>query len=181
MNVDPYGWEGSSSDPYEEAKGVKSVDLWTAPSTNISHTLTAPSKTTVSRGSILGPFTVTETNNSSSYYAFYVQAYVTIPDGSTVYFNQISTGLNAGETRTHSHYLSIPSWSELGTFTFGVKLTDTDGNLIDDDSFEFTVVSGSTYASKRSARKLKRLMRNPEAQVMEEEGWKVIIIHKKGG
>ena len=53
VNVDPYLWVGSGSDPYEEAKGVKSVDLWTAPSNNITHTLTTPSKTTVSRGSLL--------------------------------------------------------------------------------------------------------------------------------
>ena len=94
-------------------------------------------------------------------------------------FKQISTGLAAGKTRTHSHYQRIPSSSEIGTFTYGVKITDTNGNLIDDDSFEFTVVSGSTYASKRSARKLKRLMRNPEAQVMEEDGWEVVIVPEK--
>ena len=145
----------------------------------IEHTLTPPSKTKVSKGEQLGPFTVKETNNSSSYYPFYVQPYIIKPDGTTVNFDQVSTGLDADESRTHYHYLSIPSWSELGTFTFGVKLTDTDGNLIDDDSFEFTVVSGSTYASKRSARKLKRLLRNPEAQVVEENGWNVIIVPER--
>lgn len=91
-------------------------------------------------------------------------------------FKKISTGLAAGKTRTLRGYLRIPSSSELGTFTFGAKLTDTGGNAIGDDSFEFTVVSGSTYASKRTARRLKRLMRNPETQVVEEEGWKVIIV-----
>ena len=145
----------------------------------ITHTLTPPSKTTVSQGGVLGPFTIEERNNSSSYYAFYVQPYIIKPDGTTVNFKQVSTGLAAGKSRTHYHYLSIPSWSELGTFTFGAKLTDTSGNVIDDDSFEFTVVSGSSYASKRSDRRLKRLMRNPETQVVEEEGWKVVIVPER--
>ena len=148
-------------------------------SSTITHTLTPPSKTTVSQGGIFGPFTVKESNNSSSYYAFYVQPYIIKPDGTTVNFKQFSTGLNAGKSRTHYHYLSIPSWSELGTFTFGAKLTDTSGNVIDDDSFEFTVVSGSSYASKRSDRRLKRLMRNPETQVVEEEGWNVVIVPER--
>ena len=143
---------------------------------SIAHTLTAPSKTTVSQGGSLGPFTVKERNNSSSYYAYYVQPYVKKPDGTTLNFKKISTGLGAGEERTFKGYLYIPASSELGTFTFGVKITDTSGNLIDNDSFEFTVVSGTSYAMRRSARKLKRLMRNPEAQVVEEDGWKVVIV-----
>lgn len=146
---------------------------------SIEHTLTPPSKTNVSQGGSLGPFTVKETNSSSSYYSFYAQPYIIKPDGTTVNFKQVSTGLDAGKSRTHYHYLSIPSWSELGVFTFGVKITDTDGNLIDDDSFEFTVASSTAYASKRSDRKLKRLLSNPEAQVMEEDGWKVIIVPER--
>lgn len=99
----------------------------------ISHTLTPPSKITISRGGTLGPFTVEETNNDSSSRNFYVQSYVTKPDKTTVNFSKISTGLDGRKTRTHSHYLSIPTGSELGTFTFGVKLTDTSGNLFDND------------------------------------------------
>ena len=144
------------------------------------HTLTKPSKTTVSRGGILGPFTVQESNNSSSYYNFYVQPYVTKPDGTTVYFDQISTGLDAGRTRTLYGFLLIPSSSELGTFTFGVKLTDTSGNVIDDDSVKFTVISGTSFAVKRSARRLKRLTKNPEGRVMEGEGWTTIVVPEKG-
>lgn len=40
----------------------------------------------------------------------------------------------------------------------------------------FTSVSVFTVASKRSIGKLKRLMRHPEAQAMEEDGWKMIVI-----
>ncbi len=150
-------------------------------SSNFLNAIISPGscETEVSPGGIFGPFTVKESNNSSSYYAFNVQAYVTKPDGTTVNFKKISTGLAAGKTRTLRGYLRIPSSSELGTFTFGAKLTDTNGNLIDDDSFEFTVVSGSTYASKRSDRRLKRLMRNPETQVVEEDGWKLIIFPER--
>ena len=147
----------------------------------ITHTLTPPSKTTVSQGGVLGPFTVEETNNSDSYYAFYLKPYVSAPDGTTVNLGQLSTSLKAGETRRFRGKLQITLFLELGTytFTFGVKLTDTSGNLIDNDSFEFTVVSSTSYAMRRSARKLKRLMRNPEAQVMEEDGWKVVIVPEK--
>jgi hypothetical protein len=163
--------------PYTQYKQDTLKDVITdLPVSDDFHTFTTPSKTTVSRGGSLGPFTVKESNNSSSYYSFYAQPYIVKPDGTTVNFKQVSTGLAAGKSRTHYHYWSIPSGAELGTFTFGAKLTDTSGNVIDDDSFEFTVVSGSTYVSKRSARRLKRLMRNPEAQVMEEEGWKVVIV-----
>ena len=145
-------------------------------STTIVQTITAPSTTTVSRGKVLGPFSITESNNSSSYYNFNVQPYITKPDGTTVNFKQFSTSLNAGETRTHSHYLNIPTSSELGIFTFGIKLTDTKGNQIDNDSFAFTVTSGSSKTSKRSIRKLERIMRNPDAQVMEEDDWKMVIV-----
>jgi len=40
-------------------------------------------------------------------------------------------------------------------------------------------VSGTSYAIRRSARKLKRLMRNPDAQVVEEDGWKVIVVPER--
>lgn len=177
--VDPYGWKGSGSDPYEEAMGVTNIDLWTVPSNTITHTLTTPSKTTVNRGGILGPFTVEESNNSDSYYSFYVQPYVIKPYGTYIYFEQILTGLDAGETRTLYGFLFIPSSSELGTFTFGVEYTDTDGNTMGNDSFEFTVISGSSYASNRIGRKLKRLTRNPELQIVEADGWKAVIIPMK--
>lgn len=150
-------------------------------SSNFSHSIAADSscENKVSRGGQIGPFSIKEINNDSSYYAFYVQPYIIKPDGTTVNFNQISTGLAAGKTRVHTHYLRIPASSELGTFTYGVKITDTNGNLIDDDSFEFTVVSGSTYASKRSDRKLKRLLRNPETQIVEEAGWEIIMVPER--
>lgn len=147
-------------------------------SSSITHTLTPLTKTTVSRGGAL-IFSVEETNNSSSYYKFYFQAYGIKPDGTTLYSSRLSTDLKAGETRKMRGVLRIPSSSELGTYTFGIKVIDTSGNLIDNDSFEFTVVSGTSYALRRSARKLKRLMRNPDAQVVEEGGWKVIIVPEK--
>src|SRR3990167_1775907 len=65
VSVDPYGWDGNGADPYEEKTGVKNIDLWTAPTSTstITHTLTPPSKTTVSQGGVLGPFTIEESNN----------------------------------------------------------------------------------------------------------------------
>jgi hypothetical protein len=147
-------------------------------SSTITHTLTPPAKTEVSQGGVL-EFTVEEKNNSNSYYAYYVQIYVKNPKGITTNSRKISTYLRAGEERQHKYYLLISSSIELGVYTFGVKVIDTSGNLIDNDSFEFTVVSGTSYAMRRSARKLKRLMRNPDAQVVEEDGWKVIIVPER--
>jgi len=173
-----YGFKGD----YDIISTYSLSGTWPSADINsITHTLTPPSKTTVSQGGVLGPFTVEETNNSDSYYAFYLQPYVSAPDGTTVNLGQLSTSLKAGETRRFRGKLQITLFLELGTytFTFGVKLTDTSGNLIDNDSFEFTVVSSTSYAMRRSARKLKRLMRNPEAQVMEEDGWKVVIVPEK--
>jgi len=108
---------------------------------SISHTLIPPSDTIVAPGEVLGPFLITETNTSNSSYQFYVQPYVVRPDSTTVWFGQILTGLAAGQTRRHGHALIIPSWSEEGSFVWGVRLTDIDGNQIDDDTFTFTVRS----------------------------------------
>ncbi len=145
----------------------------------VSHTLTPPSKATVSRGSTLGPFTIEETNNDSSYHNFYVQSYITRPDKTTANFGKISTGLDGGKSRTHSHYLSIPTRSELGTFTFGVKLTDSSGNLFDNDSFEFTVISGSATVKRRSYRKLKELINSTGAQVEKMDRYILIDVPEK--
>ncbi|MBM2833417.1 MAG: hypothetical protein HW406_578 [Candidatus Brocadiaceae bacterium] len=145
----------------------------------VSHTLTPPSKATVSRGSTLGPFTIEETNNDSSYHNFYVQSYITKPDKTTVNFSKISTGLDGGKSRTHSHYLSITTRSELGTFTFGVKLTDTSGNLFDNDSFEFTVESGSATVKRRSYRRLKELINSTGAQVEKMDRYILIDVPEK--
>lgn len=180
VSVDPYGWDGNGADPYEEKTGVKNIDLWTSPTSisTITHTLTPPTKIEVSQGGVL-EFTVEEKNNSNSYYAYYIQIYVKNPKGITTNSRKISTYLRAGEERQHKYYLFISSSIELGSYTFGVKVIDTSGNLIDNDSFEFTVVSGTSYAIRRSARKLKRLMRNPDAQVVEEDGWKVIVVPER--
>lgn len=145
----------------------------------ISHTLIPPSNTTVSKGGTLGPFTVEETNNDSSFRNFYVQSYVIKPDKTRVNFSKILTGIDGGKTRTYLHYLSIPTRSELGTFTFGVKLTDTSGNLFDNDSFDFTVVSGSSTIKRKNYRKLKGLINSTSAQVEKTNGYILINVSEK--
>jgi len=124
-------------------------------------------------------FTVEEKNNSNSYYAYYVQIYVKNPKGITTNSRKIPTYLRAGEERQHKYYLLISSSIELGAYTFGVKVIDASGNLIDNDSFEFTVVSGTSLAARRSKGKFKKLLRNPDAQVVEEDGWKVITVPER--
>ncbi len=58
-------------------------------------------------------------------------------------------------------------------------LTDKDENLLDNDTFEFTV-SGTSLATKRGDRRLKRLLRNPEVQVVDVDGWTVMAVPEKG-
>jgi hypothetical protein len=109
----------------------------------ITHTLLPPAVVEVYRGGSLGPFHVEESNSSGSYTAFYVQSYLKDFDGTITEFDKTTTGLEGGAARNHTHYVSIPPESQLGTSTFSVKLTDVDGNLIDSDYFEFAVIAGS--------------------------------------
>jgi bacillolysin len=121
-------------------------DVWTAVGVGggstcnqITRSITPPAVTTVAPGGVLGPFTVTETNNCTTSVQFNVEWYVTKPDGVTVNLGKRAATLSAGQTLTHEQNLSIPSTSVLGNFVFGILATDTAGNQIDNDYFGFTV------------------------------------------
>jgi Zn-dependent metalloprotease len=121
-------------------------DVWTAVGVlpaGIINKLRPPADTTVAPGEVLGPFFTKVTNTSDSYIQFYVQPYLIKPNGSIIWFSQKFTGLAAGETRRHRHGLPVPPWAPEGNFTWGVKLTDTGGDQLDDDSFDFTVTTGT--------------------------------------
>ena len=141
----------------------------------ITHTITPPSVTTVSQGGVLGPFFVKIQNNSDSYYVYYVQPYLVKPDGTTINFRRRISILDVGETRRRVALLRIPRWSELGTFIHGVKITDTDGNVIDEDTFEFTVVSAPVLAAHTNAVKIDELMNDQKSMVMKKGGWGLIV------
>jgi M6 family metalloprotease-like protein len=114
--------------------------------TPITQTITAPSNTTVSKGSVLGPFSVSVTNNTNSSYTFYVYPYIYTPDGNWV---QLMSGkmvtLAAYQTISKSNlYLPVPLNAQTGTHYFLAYLYDTSSNIIDYDYFAFEVTSGSS-------------------------------------
>jgi hypothetical protein len=113
----------------------------TPPPATITQALTPPAVTTVFQGGIIGPAVETVTNNSNSSVQFSAQRYLIKPDGTYVWSTQIAKSLSAGETSSNQIGFQVPTSSGLGTFTFGIALTDASGNRIADDSFTFTVVA----------------------------------------
>ena len=107
----------------------------------ITQTITPPSDTTVAPGDVLGPFTVSQTNNTSSSYRFFENHYLIGPDTTVKWWNPRRRGLPGDTTRTEVRTLLTCSWCREGIYTYGILLTDTNGSEIDDDSFEFTVTS----------------------------------------
>lgn len=113
---------------------------------SISHAITPPSNTTVSRGSLLGPFSASATNTSSSSYSSYVYLYIGTPDGNWISISpsRLIT-LAAGETSsTGNLYIRVPSIAQAGTAYYWVNIYDTSYNLIDQDYFSFAVTAGAS-------------------------------------
>jgi mannan endo-1,4-beta-mannosidase len=107
---------------------------------SLSHTLTAPSTTTVSRGATFGPITSSITNNTSSSYSLYLLASVYTPKGSWVDAIQIPVTLSAGQAVTKNDItLLIPAFADTGTYYFCEYLYDTSSNEIDHKCISFTV------------------------------------------
>ena len=107
----------------------------------ITQTIIPPVDTIVAPGEVLGPFTLTETNNTESRYRFRVLRYIRKPDSTIVRKSPIRTVLAAGATRAKDRTLMIPLFSKDGVFTYGSVLVGAEGNVVDHDSFDFTVVS----------------------------------------
>jgi len=122
----------------------------------IHHVLTPPQDVTVAPGDILGPFLIEVTNISSSDVQFYTQPYLIKPDGTIIWCNQLLINMPANETRMRRRILFIPSWFQEGEFTWGVRLTDIEGNQIDDDSFNFTVTRSASSHSSNLSQNLNR-------------------------
>jgi len=108
---------------------------------SVTLTLTAPSTTTVSQGSQLGPFTASIANNSGSRTTLYVYVWVGAPDGSstTVVSNKMIT-LRPYKTISKSDlYYDVSSTAQAGTYSYYMAAYDTSYNLIDDGYFWFEV------------------------------------------
>ncbi len=125
---------------------TKLIAYYTTSSLSLIQTLTPPSNTTVSRGSALGPFSATITNNTSSSYSFYVYLYIGTPDGNwfSISPSRLMT-LSGGQTfSTNNLYIRVPSIAQTGTTYYQVSIYDTSYNVIDEDWFSFEVVSSSS-------------------------------------
>ncbi|HDH08908.1 MAG TPA: hypothetical protein ENG96_05480 [Gammaproteobacteria bacterium] len=114
-----------------------------AVSAPITQTITPPAVTTVAPGDVLGPFAIAYTNNTSALYQFYLQEYVIGSNGNVRWWPPSGKWLLGDATRNVNKRFRARSWFKNGLYTFGILLTDTDGNIIDDDSFDFTVDTAS--------------------------------------
>ena len=120
---------------------MKNILNWAGASSTpaITQTLTPPTTTTVSKGSRLGPFSVSLTNNTSSSYSFYVYLYIGTPDGNwfSISPSRLMT-LSGGQIfSTGNLYIRVPSIAQTGTTYYQVNIYDTSYNVIDEDWFSF--------------------------------------------
>ena len=141
------GTDGASFDAYTDVKFTfKHWISW--PWRNIASIFREfSSKATVSQGGILGPIYEYGYNISKDKYEFYLQPYVIRPNGTNVSLVQkpIRISLSSKGTFEPKYSLRIPASSETGTFQYGIKLTELNGELIDEKSFTFEVSKkGST-------------------------------------
>ena len=141
------GTDGASFDAYTDVKFTfRHWIFW--PFRNIASIFREySSKATVSQGGILGPIYEYGYNISKDKYEFYLQPYVIRPNGTNVSLVQkpIRISLSSKGTFEPKYSLRIPASSETGTFQYGIKLTELNGELIDEKSFTFEVSKkGST-------------------------------------
>ncbi len=120
---------------------------------SIDVVLTAPTTTTVSKGSVLGPFSVSITNNTSSSYSIYVSPYLYDPYGNWISMGYIPLTLSANQTlNANNLHLYIPPFAPTGTYYYLTYMYDTSWNLLEDyDYFTFTVTSSSSSKSEFSS------------------------------
>ncbi|MBI4691615.1 MAG: Ig-like domain-containing protein [Nitrospirae bacterium] len=143
------GWSGCDSASENTCTVAMGSDANVAAefikASDIALTLTPPSNTTVSKGSKLGPFSISIKNNTSSNYPFYAYVYVVNPDGTWKNLISKSLTLSAGEALTANNlYMNIPSAISTGTYSYWVGIYDANYNLLDSDSFAFTVTSSTS-------------------------------------
>ncbi|MBF0559587.1 MAG: PQQ-binding-like beta-propeller repeat protein [Nitrospirae bacterium] len=110
-------------------------------SASITHYLTAPSTTLVSRGSIFGPITSSITNTTSLSCSLNLYASVYTPKGSWVDYITTTMTISAGQSVSNNNNIIrlIPALADTGTYYFCEGLYDTSWNLIDFKCVSFTV------------------------------------------
>jgi len=116
---------------------------------SITLTLTPPSNTTVSKGSKLGPFSISLKNNTSSSSTFYAYIYLYTPDGNWRTLMSKQMTLSGGKTLSANNlYMNIPSTAPAGAYSYYVNVYDTSYNLIAQEGFGFNVTSSSSKSGR---------------------------------
>jgi hypothetical protein len=139
---------------YLALKAVKAdggvFDSYTIVRNTFIHELIPPLDTTVAPGEMLGPIREMRVDISTAGYQFYLQPYAIRPDGATIWLWSSPKLITVppGGIISPIYSLPIPGFSKEGTFYYGIRLTDLDGELIDDKSFAFTVISGGAITSE---------------------------------
>ena len=137
---------------------------------SLLHDITPPASTSVVQGEILGPIDIEHTNNTELTVEYTVQPYLTFPNSDIKTFPESSAKyLEAGQTKTPQYYLYVPEAAQTGTHISGIKITYTDSSDVDDDSFEFTVISQTTQAHERPMRTI-----NDRTAAKDIHGWKLV-------
>ncbi|MBI4690097.1 MAG: SBBP repeat-containing protein [Nitrospirae bacterium] len=137
-------YDTTRNDVYYYDVFVSKLDPYFLGDNAIVLTLTAPSNTTVSKGNKLGPFSISITNNTTSSYTSYGYIYIVTPDGNWKYLISKSLTLSGGGSLTANDlYMNIPLSTSIGTYYYWVGIYDTSYNLLDADSFAFTVTSST--------------------------------------
>jgi len=120
---------------------VEIVAVRTQPSAPITQTIIEVQNTTVAPGEPVGPVTVRITNNTDTDYDYVEKPYIVQPDGTTIWLRPRLRTLPAGATRRPRFRVHTAQSFVEGQYTYGILLTDTNDNEIDNDSFNFDVVA----------------------------------------
>ncbi|MBF0519559.1 MAG: hypothetical protein HQK92_07545, partial [Nitrospirae bacterium] len=106
-------------------------------SSTLTHTITAPTTTSVSRGGNVGPFSSTITNNTSSTY--YTYAYIYTANG--IWWAQTNgQTISAGQTFSASNLnIYVPYTASTGTNYYFEIVYDSSWNQYDYKYFTYTV------------------------------------------
>jgi hypothetical protein len=121
-------------------------------SASISLTLRPPTNTTVSKGGVLGPFSVSITNNKSSNETIIVSPWLFTSDNNWLSLGYIPITLSANQTLNADRlYLWIPPFAPTGTYYYLTYIYDSSWNLLDEDYFSFTVISISSFKYSNSS------------------------------
>ncbi|MBF0560084.1 MAG: hypothetical protein HQL08_15035, partial [Nitrospirae bacterium] len=108
--------------------------------TALTHTLTAPSNSNVSRGSIFGPIVSSITNNSSSTITGYLWASVYTPKGSWVDTIYVPLTLSAGQSMSNNGIMRlIPSLADTGAYSFCEYIYNPSWTELDHKCVSFNV------------------------------------------